>query len=130
MKTPSILTDFSLKNSSEQQKSHPTCVFFQVVSTGDIVLLDLVLNANPAINVKDGLKRNALFYAINAGKGDNVDIIVKLCNSGVSFDDVEVAEGYTPLILAADRNHSNTLKALLERGANANHKEKNGKSYS
>jgi ankyrin repeat protein len=88
--------------------------------------LDLVLNAKPQLNVKDNMKKNALFYAINAGKGDNVDIIVKLCNEGISIDDVDIVEGHSPLTLAADRNHMNTVKALLDRGANPNHRDKNG----
>ena len=66
-----------------------------------------------------------MFYVINAGKGDNVDIIVKLINSGITIDDIELSEGNTPLTLAADKNYTYTVKALLERGANPHTKEKN-----
>lgn len=59
---------------------------FQVVYTGDIILLDFIQSVKPQINVKDNMKKNALFYLINAEKGDNVDIILKLINTGITID--------------------------------------------
>jgi len=102
------------------------CYFFQVVLKGDLELLDLILKQDFQINFKDNYNKNALFYAINADKGDNVDIVLRLINAGVNVNEVETEEEHSPLTLATKKNMRYTVKALLEYNANPNHKDKNG----
>lgn len=87
----------------------------------DLQLVYTLLNHKPNVNAKDAYNRNALFYAINAEKGDNADVVLALISSGISIDDVDTLEGHTPLTLSSSKGLKQTVKTLLEHGANPDH---------
>jgi ankyrin repeat protein len=90
---------------------------------GDLQLVHTILKHSPNVNMKDASNRNALFYAINADKGDNADIVLTLVNSGINVNEPEKEGNLTansPLTLATQKNMRNTVKALLDNGADPN----------
>ena len=92
---------------------------------GDLQLIHTILKHNPNVNLKDANNRNSLFYAINADKGDNADVVLTLINSGINVNDPEketkdsatAVAGHSPLTLATQKNLKNTVKALLDNAA-------------
>jgi ankyrin repeat protein len=87
---------------------------------GDLQLVDIIIKNNASVNLKDVNNRNALFYAINADKGDNADIVYALINAGINVNEPEKegsVTGNTPLTLATQKNMRNTVKALLDNNA-------------
>ena len=90
---------------------------------GDLQLVHTILKHNPNVNLKDSNNRNALFYSINADKGDNADIALTLINSGINVNEPEkIGNSYmhSPLTLATQKNMKNTVKALLDSSADPN----------
>lgn len=116
----------SKKTQEPNFSKNKVCYFFQVVLKGDLELLDLILKQDFQINFRDNHNKNALFYAINADKGDNVDIVLRLINAGVNVNEIDTDEEHSPLTLASKKNMRFTVKALLDLNANPNHKDKNG----
>jgi ankyrin repeat protein len=95
---------------------------------GDVQLIHAILKHNPNINARDINNRNALFYAIDSGKGDNADVIMSLIKAGINVNEVEKAIGHSPLSLATYKNLKNTVKALLDSNADPNHIIESGDS--
>lgn len=120
----------SKKNQDTQVTKNKNCYFFQVVLKGDLELLDLILKQDLHINFKDSINRNALFYSINADRGDNADIVIRLINAGINVNEIETDEEHSPLTLASKKNMKFTVKALLDHKANPNHKDIFGNIYS
>lgn len=90
---------------------------------GDLQLVHTILKHNPNVNLRDSSNRNALFYAINADKGDNADIVFALINAGINVNEAEkeansYVSGNSPLTLATQKNMRNTVRTLLDHGAN------------
>jgi ankyrin repeat protein len=113
------------KNSNQQAASSEkiTILMFACLK-GDLQLIHTILKHNPNVNLKDSFQRNALFYAITADKGDNADIVLTLINSGINVNQTEKESkdgpplaGHSPLTLASQKNLRNTVKALLDNGA-------------
>src|SRR5690349_12371250 len=88
---------------------------------GDVQLIHTILKHKPNINMKDINNRNALFYAIDSGKGDNADVVISLINAGVNVNEVEKQKGHSPLTLATAKNLKSTVKAILDNKADSNH---------
>jgi hypothetical protein len=88
---------------------------------GDVQLMHTILKHNPNINAKDINNRNALFYAIDSGKGDNADVVMSLIKAGIYVNEVEKFKGHSPLSLATYKSLKNTVKALLDNSSNPNH---------
>jgi ankyrin repeat protein len=88
---------------------------------GDVQLIHTLLKHGPNINAKDVNNKNALFYAIDSGKGDNADVVMSLIKAGINVNEVEKVMGHSPLSLATYKNLKNTIKALLDNNANPNH---------
>lgn len=92
------------------------------VSKCDISLIDLFLRHNPNLKQKDFQNRNCLFYAISKEKGDNVDVVQKLIESGVDIHEVD-KHGYSALTVAASMNMPYTVELLLKNNIDVNHVE-------
>jgi ankyrin repeat protein len=88
---------------------------------GDVQLLHTILKHKPNVNLKDTNNRNALFYAIDSGKGDNADVVMSLIGAGINVNEIEKLKGHSPLSLATSKNLKSTVKVLLDCGAFANH---------
>ena len=112
------------KNSNLQISSQEkVTVLMYSCLKGDLQLVHTILKHNPNVNLKDSNNRNALFYSINADKGDNADIVLTLINSGINVNDPEKIGNiymHSPLTLATQKNMKNTVKTLLEHGADPN----------
>ena len=87
---------------------------------GYLELIDTILKYNKQPNIKDSFGRNALFYAIMAEKGDNSDIVVRLVEADVNPNEIDEKDGSTCLMIACNRGMKDTVKCLLECGANPN----------
>ena len=94
------------------------------MSYGEIKILEILnrLNINFA-EVKDGLKKNLLFYTV-----EQPEMIKLLINAGVNIDDIEEGERNTALTYAASKNYKASVMILIERGANVNHVNSYGNS--
>lgn len=100
--------------------------FFHIVRLGDLELLRLFLNYSINVKVKDDQNRNALFYLLESNN-DNDEIIELLVRKGVPLEEKERKEGQTPLTLSAKKMMWKCFKALVNLGANVNHRDdKNG----
>jgi ankyrin repeat protein len=88
---------------------------------GDVQLIHTILKHNPNVNMKDINNRNALFYVIDSGKGDNADVVISLIKAGINVNEVEKQRGHTPLSLATVKNLKNTVKAILDNKGDPNH---------
>jgi ankyrin repeat protein len=91
---------------------------------GDIQLIDCFMKHKPNLNLKDANNRNALFYIINADKGDNADLILTLILKGINVNEPEKIGNHfyhSPLTLAVSKEMKNTVKILLENGADVNY---------
>jgi ankyrin repeat protein len=112
------------KNASSQiTPGEKVTILMYACLKGDLQLVHTILKHNPNVNMKDANNRNALFYAINADKGDNADIVLTLINSGINVNEPEKESnltGNSPLTLATQKNMRNTVKALLENSADPN----------
>jgi len=97
---------------------------------GYLDLIDTLLKniKKDNVNVKDSFGKNALFYAILAEKGDNADIVYHLIKAGINPNEVDNVEGNTALIIATNKNMKDTVKCLLEFGANPNIQNLSGNS--
>jgi ankyrin repeat protein len=116
------------KNSNQQGvSSEKISILMFACLKGDLQLIHTILKHNANVNLKDSNQRNALFYAITADKGDNADIVLSLINSGINVNQTEKEckdgpplSGHSPLTLASQKNLKNTVKALLDNGADPN----------
>ena len=112
------------KNASSQiTPGEKVTILMYACLKGDLQLVHTILKHNPNVNMKDANNRNALFYAINADKGDNADIVLTLINSGINVNEPEKESnltGNSPLTLATQKNMRNTVKALLDNSADPN----------
>jgi ankyrin repeat protein len=112
------------KNASSQiTTTEKVTILMYACLKGDLQLVHTILKHNPNVNMKDANNRNALFYAINADKGDNADIVLTLINSGINVNEPEKEgnmTGNSPLTLATQKNMRNTVKALLDNSADPN----------
>jgi ankyrin repeat protein len=88
---------------------------------GDVQLIHTILKHKPNVNMKDINNRNALFYAIDSGKGDNADVVISLIKAGVNVNEFEKLKGHSPLTLATSKNLKNTVKAILDNKGDPNH---------
>jgi ankyrin repeat protein len=88
---------------------------------GDVQLVNTILKHKPNVNMKDINNRNALFYAIDSGRGDNADVVITLIAAGISVNEIEKAKGHSPLSLATMKNLRNTVKAILDNQGDPNH---------
>jgi ankyrin repeat protein len=88
---------------------------------GDVQLIHTILNHKPNVNMRDINNRNALFYAIDSGKGDNADVVITLIKAGVNVNEIEKQKGHSPLSLATSKNLKNTVKAILDNKGDPNH---------
>lgn len=88
---------------------------------GDVQVIHSILKHKPNVNSKDVRNRNALFYAIDAEKGDNADVVLTLIQHGININEIDKESGHSPLTLAAFKNLKNTVRALVENKADVNH---------
>lgn len=93
---------------------------FQYAASKGLDLVNTLLKYIKCANHKDSLNRNAIFYAILTDRGDNADIVKRLIDSGVKVNEKESVDGNTPLIIASSKSLKDSVKALLEGGADPN----------
>ena len=111
------------------------CLLFDLISKGDVILVNTVISFKPKLNVKDSFNRNALFYALLSNVCDNIkeEIVSSLIQAGklivikgININENEKVEGHSPLTLSCSKNYINIVKLMLTNGANVNHYIKNG----
>ena len=96
----------------------------KIIAFGDFDLIKLISSHSVNLKIKDDLNKNALIHFIESNI-DNDEIIDFLVKKGVPIDDHDLIEGHTPLTLSAKKMMTKNLKALVNLGANVNHKVKN-----
>ncbi|MDR1474010.1 MAG: ankyrin repeat domain-containing protein [Lactobacillales bacterium] len=97
------------------------------VSFGRLDIVKYLLTI-PGININDKgcVGITPLFKAV---KEKNTDIVEAILNSeGVAIDDPHDKDGSTPLFIAVQNEDQNTVKLLMEKGADANNVCKQGYS--
>ena len=106
------------------------CLLFDLISKGDVILVNTVISFKPKLNVKDSFNRNALFYALLSNVCDNIkeEIVSSLIQAGklivikgININENEKVEGHSPLTLSCSKNYINIVKLMLTNGANVNH---------
>lgn len=90
-----------------------------------LAFTQLLLESGFDLQATDSLHRNALFYALT---DDCVDTAHFLIASGIQINQIERHFGESPLHWAVDFNQFETVKLLMEAGANAHFKNKRGKT--
>lgn len=110
------------------------CLLFDLISKGDVILVNTVISFKPKLNVKDSFNRNSLFYALLSNVCDNIkeEIVSSLIQAGklivikgININENEKVEGHSPLTLSCSKNYINIVKLMLTNGANVNHYIKN-----
>lgn len=96
-------------------------------SSGDITLINNILEYNININSTDSKNQNCLFYALNSVKGDNSDIISLLINKNININ-LENISKETPLLIAVREGLKNSVKVLIENGSDINTVDQEGNS--
>lgn len=84
---------------------------------GCIDLVKVLIEKDAKINITDSYNKTALFYAIESENGENTNIISMLIHNGGDVNHANKSQE-TPLIVAVERGHLDTVKLLLEAGAN------------
>ena len=61
-----------------------SCLLFDLISKGDLLLINTILAFKPKLSVKDDMNRNALFYTLNidATIETKVSIVSSLISGG------------------------------------------------
>lgn len=83
---------------------------------GSIELVQLLLDANANIQMRDRQGKTALFYAVEAAN-ENLDVISLLLDHRAD-PNAETGDGKTPLLRAVEKGYIETAKILLEKGGN------------
>src|SRR6056300_1340121 len=65
---------------------------------------------------------------VNAVKNGNVNTVKKLLNNGANVNQADNENGIAPLLIASYRGHTEVVKLLLAKGADANKADKNGRT--
>ncbi len=90
---------------------------------GSIELVQVLLEANADVRLRDKYGKTALFYAIEAAH-ENLDVISTLLNYN-SDPNVETNEGRTCLLKAVEKNFEKATQVLLQKEAYVNAQTKN-----
>lgn len=116
------------KRTGLENSNKMTDNLLKIISFGDNDLIKLIISLSFNLKVKDEINKNALYHFIDSNN-DNDEIVEMLVKQGISLEDKDLFEGHTPLTLSAKKMMIKTLKALIQLGANVNHKvENNGKT--
>ncbi|XP_065650592.1 uncharacterized protein LOC136078729 [Hydra vulgaris] len=81
---------------------------------GNVQALEMLINKNAHINVRDNQERTPLHLAADQGHVSCVKLIISTSSAEVNSTD---AEGKTPLHLAASNNHRKVVELLVASGA-------------
>ena len=94
---------------------------------GNIALVEAITtqNANLNYNQKDIEDKTEIFYAIQGGQEENVDVVSRLAARGSKFTGIYDSTGFTPLLLAVKLDKVAIVEELLRLEANANEATKN-----
>ncbi len=99
--------------------------FLEAAATGEVALVDKLLNDGADIEARDGESRGtALIWAAFHGHREVVKLLIK---RGADVNAAS-AGGLTPLLLACVQGHISAVKLLLEGGANLDVKSADGLS--
>jgi ankyrin repeat protein len=96
--------------------------YLESAAKGNLLALNLFLEAGMDINIKDAYGGTALRYASYNG---HVDAVKMLIDKSADIN-VQDTDGFTPLRYAAIRGHLEVVKALVEKGADINATGKEG----
>eukprot|EP00397_Hematodinium_sp_SG-2012_P007102 GEMP01007144.1.p1 GENE.GEMP01007144.1~~GEMP01007144.1.p1 ORF type:complete len:655 (+),score=90.22 GEMP01007144.1:238-2202(+) len=114
-----VISDVNASNCQTKSALHYACAYGHVDATRY-----LVEKKTADVNLLDQFKRTAMHYAARRMPGapplDGVSIVQLLCNYRANPNE-EDADGGTPLMYAAEKNHFSTAKLLLEVRATINH---------
>jgi ankyrin repeat protein len=72
-------------------------------------------NSNLNYNQTDNEDKTELFYAINAGGQENIDVVEQLISKGSKLTKIYDSNGWTPLLLATKLNKVTIVESLLRR---------------
>jgi len=90
---------------------------------GNYELIELLIEKGANIHQKDNYGRNAAYIAVMNNQinimNDQMNILKKVFELGVDID-ISIDDGYSPLTLAAYRNHLNVIEFLIQSGADVN----------
>lgn len=112
--------------SPEQRKELLINEVLDYASSGNLIpFMDNVLNGKLEIDQKDKLGHTVIHLAVLYGK---FDIVQNLLDKAACPVDLPNSMNQTPLILACTRGFINTIKLLLDRGANIEYKDDLGVS--
>ena len=111
-----------------EEKDNVSCLMYACLKV-DVVLIDLMCHEKHDVNLKDKFGRNTLFYPLLSENGDNADVINYLLNFPYEINckgKIDNGKGgytiHTPLSLAATKNYTECVKALLKNKADPNFK--------
>ena len=111
-----------------EEKDNVSCLMYACLKV-DVVLIDLMCHEKHDVNLKDKFGRNTLFYPLLSENGDNADVINYLLNFPYEVNckgKIDNGKGgytlHTPLSLAATKNYTECVKALLKYKADPNFK--------
>jgi ankyrin repeat protein len=83
---------------------------------GSIELVQMLIEFNADVKVKDKFGRTALFYAIEANN-ENSDVVSVLLDNGADVN-YEANDRITPLLKAVEKGYREIARILLQKSAN------------
>lgn len=90
--------------------------------TGELEVVEMVLEAKPNVNVTTPAGATAMHYAAAFG---HIDIARTILRAGAETNPIDI-QGRTPLWAAAQQGHVDMVKLLAGRGADVNHPDSIG----
>lgn len=108
---------------------HPTAyspiTIIEAAKSGGIAEARAAFLRGESINSRDNHGASALLIA---AKADNISVLRFLLENDANPNMTEKSTGRTPLMAACDLGNGNMVRLLLERKADANHKDRQGES--
>lgn len=105
-------------NSNEKDSNEDFPIWMAILS-GDIKILNILVEhgANINILINKGANETPILKYFLSGMDVKIDILKEMIKHGANINESNI-DGYTPLILASMGNDFESVKVLLENGAN------------
>lgn len=124
-KPPRSASSETKESAVERDTENDLKQLFEAAKTGSIPRFRGLKAAGADLKMTSPDGHNALMYAAASGMNDAVEFLI---SEGISINDSDQKSGSTPLIYAATANRKETVRLLLNKGADQSISNKAGKT--